>query len=67
MYDILLKFSLLNNFGSAYTMKLIDEENYLELQLLQVCLNASNKAQEWAGKKDSNTKYMASYRSSEFT
>ena len=43
---------MLNNFGAAYTLKMIDEENYIELQLLPVCLNASAKAQEWAGKKN---------------
>ena len=39
----------------------------MELQLLQVCLNATAKAQEWQGKKDANTKYMATYRSGEYT
>ena len=67
MYDILLKFSLLNNFGASYTLKNIDEEPYQEIQLLQICLNTMNKAQEWNNKKDSNTKYMANYRSSEFS
>lgn len=37
----------------------------MELQLLQVCLNASAKAQEWQSKKDSNTRYTASFRSGE--
>ena len=43
---------MLNNFGAAYTMKSIDEESYIELQMLQICLNASNKAQEFAGKRN---------------
>ena len=59
MYDILLKFSLLNNFGASYTLKNIDEENYLELQLLQLCLSSTAKAQEWANKR--------AYHSKEFT
>ena len=51
MFDILLKFSMLNNFGAAYTLKSIDEEPYQEMMYLQVCLNASNKAQEMAMNK----------------
>jgi len=51
VYDILLKFSMLNNFGGAYTLKTIDEEPYIEMQLLQVCLSATQKAQEFANKK----------------
>lgn len=43
---------MLNNFGAAYTLKSIDEEPYQELIYLQVCLNASGKAQEFAGKKN---------------
>ena len=51
MFDILLKFSMLNNFGAAYTLKSIDEEPYIELQYLQVCLNATANAQENARNK----------------
>lgn len=43
---------MLNNFGGAYTLKNIDEESYQELQLLQICLNASAKAQEFSDKKN---------------
>ena len=43
---------MLNNFGAAYTLKNIDEEPFLELQMLQLCLSASNKAQEFADKKN---------------
>ena len=42
---------MLNNFGGAYTLKNIDEEPYIEMQLLQVCLSATQKAQEFANKK----------------
>ena len=56
MFDILLKFSMLNNFGGAYTLKSIDEEPYQEMMYLQVCLNASNKAQENASNK---TQYIS--------
>lgn len=52
MFDILLKFSMLNNFGAAYTLKNIDEEPYQEMIYLQLCLNASSKASEFAGKKN---------------
>lgn len=58
---------MLNNFGAAYTMKTIDDESFLEIQMLQICLNASNKVQEMNMKKDPNTKYMASFKSSEFS
>ena len=47
---------MLNNFGAAYTLKNIDEEPYQEMIYLQVCLNASNKAQEMAMNK---TNYMS--------
>lgn len=50
---------MLNNFGGAYTMKSIDEEPYVELQLLQVCLNASSKAMENTNKK--NTFYSKDF------
>lgn len=50
---------MLNNFGSAYTLKNIDDESYTELQLLQICLNATAKAQEFAGKK--NTFYSKEF------
>ena len=43
---------MLNNFGAAYTLKSIDDEPYQELMYLQLCLNASSKAQEFAGKKN---------------
>ena len=49
----------MKNFGAAYTLKNIDEEPYIELQLMQVCLNASNKAEEMASRK-------TTYRSREF-
>ena len=42
---------MLNNFGAAYTLKSIDEEPYIELQYLQVCLNATANAQENARNK----------------
>ena len=42
---------MLNNFGAAYTLKNIDEESYQEMMYLQVCLNASSKAQENANRK----------------
>ena len=51
MFVILLKFSMLNNFGSAYTMKNLDDESYLDLQYLQVCLNAQVTYQEMQSKK----------------
>ena len=41
----------MKNFGGAYTMKNIENESYVELQLLQICLNAVNKAEEMATKK----------------
>ena len=49
----------MKNFGGAYTMKNIENESYVELQLLQICLNAVNKAEEMANKK-------ATYQSKEF-
>ena len=49
----------MKNFGGAYTMKNIENESYVELQLLQICLNAVNKAEENATKK-------ATYQSKEF-
>ena len=52
MYDILLKFSMINNFGGAFTMKSLEEETYQELQYMQVCLSASHKAQELADRKN---------------
>ena len=42
---------MIKNFGAAYTLKNIDEESYVDLQLMQVCLNAVNKAEEMATKK----------------
>lgn len=41
MFDILLKFSMLNNFGGAYTLKNIEEESYQEIMYIQICLSAS--------------------------
>lgn len=43
---------MLNNFGGAYTLKNIDEEPFLELEMLQICLSASNKAQEFENRKN---------------
>ena len=43
---------MLNNFGAAYTLKSIDDEPYQEMMYLQLCLNASAKAQEFSGKKN---------------
>jgi len=50
---------MLNNFGGAYTLKNIDDESYQELQLIQICLLASAKAQEFANKK--NTFYSKDF------
>jgi hypothetical protein len=50
---------MIKNFGAAYTLKNIDDEPYVELQLMQICLNAVNKAEEMANKK-------ATYQSKEF-
>ena len=35
---------MLNNFGASYTLKNIDDEPYLEMIMLQLCLNYSAKA-----------------------
>ena len=51
---------MLNNFGAAYTLKNIDEEPYQEMMYLQLCLNATGKAQEMASRK-------STYVSKEFT
>ena len=58
MFDILLKFSMLNNFGGAYTLKNIDDESYQELMYIQVCLAASESTQ--------NTKGGQTFTSKEF-
>ena len=46
MFEILLKFSMINNFGGNYSMRNLDEENFIDLQYLQICLNAQAKYQE---------------------
>ena len=51
MFDILLKFSMINNFGGNYSMSNLDEENYLDLIYLQICLNAQAKYQENESRK----------------
>lgn len=33
-------------------MKLIDDESYLDIQMLQICLSASNTAEKFASKKN---------------
>jgi len=43
---------MLNNFGAAYTLKGLDDEPFLELQCMQICLSATSKAQEMAHKKE---------------
>ena len=51
MFDILLKFGMLNNFGASYTMKNLDDESFLDLQYLQICLSAQSKFQENESRK----------------
>ena len=51
MFDILLKFSMINNFGANYNMSNLDEENYIDLIYLQTCLNAQAQYQENQSKK----------------
>ena len=47
-----MKFSMLNNFGGAYTLTTIDEESFIEIQLMQHCLVAQEKRQEMQSRKD---------------
>jgi hypothetical protein len=58
MFDILLKFSMINNFGANYSMSNLDNENYIDLIYLQICLNAQAQYQE-------NQNRKASYHSKE--
>jgi hypothetical protein len=51
MFDILLKFSMISNFGGNYNMKNIDEEDYIDLIYLQTCLNAQAQYQENQSRK----------------
>jgi len=51
VFDILLKFSMLNNLGASFTMKSLDEENYLDLIYLQLCLNYQSKYLEMQQRK----------------
>ena len=53
MFDILLKFSMINNFGANYSMTNLDNENYIDLIYLQICLNAQSKYQENQSRKSS--------------
>ena len=53
MFDILLKFSMINNFGANYSMKNLDDEDFLDIQYLQICLNAQAKYQENEHRKSS--------------
>ena len=53
MFDILLKFSMINNFGANYSMKNLDDENYIDLVYLQTCLNAQAQYQENQSRKAS--------------
>lgn len=51
MFDILLKFSMINNFGANYSMKNLEDESFLDLQYLQICISAQNKFQEMQNKR----------------
>ena len=42
---------MINNFGGNYNMSNLDEENYLDLIYLQICLNAQAKYQESESRK----------------
>ena len=42
---------MINNFGGNYNMSNLDEENYLDLIYLQICLNAQAKYQENESRK----------------
>ena len=51
MFDILLKFSMINNFGANYSMSNLDDENYIDLVYLQLCLNAQSQYMENQNRK----------------
>lgn len=52
IFDILLRFSMINNFGANYSMRNLDDENYIDLQYLQICLNAQADYQKRQGEKN---------------
>jgi hypothetical protein len=51
MFDILLRFSMINNFGGNYSMSNLDDESFIDLQYLQICLSAQAKYQEMQSRK----------------
>ena len=49
---------MLKNFGGAYTLSNINDESYIEIQMLQLCLSSSEKAHEFASKKGNSKHYQ---------
>lgn len=42
---------MMNNFGANYSMSNLDDENFIDLQYLQICLNAQAQYQENQNRK----------------
>lgn len=51
VFDILMSYSILNKFGSSYTWQSLDNVDFLDIQYMQLCMSAENKAQEMANMK----------------
>ena len=41
---VLQKYSILNNLGSAYTFSSLDNESFLNIQYMQICMDAEGRA-----------------------
>jgi len=52
VFDVLLKFSMLNNFGGAYTLSNLDMESFYDIQCMQICLKAVSTAEQMASRKN---------------
>ena len=49
--DYILKHSILSEYGSAYTLRNLEDESYLELMYMQICMGAQAKAIDMRSKK----------------
>ena len=43
MFDILLMFSMITNGGAGFTLNNLQDQNFLDLQYMQICFNAQAK------------------------